>query len=225
MSEHGDAYAAARRRIAALARSLTDEQAARSVPACPEWSVRDLLAHLVGEVEDIVTGNVFGVGQPEWTSAQIEARKELTIDSLLAEWDEKAPELEKAFENTHPIVGSLTVGDLVTHEHDLRGALGDDGERSSSEITTALQTYVRLFGRRIKDAGLPAVEVRAGSGTYTAGAGDPAVTLSGGDFELLRALTGRRTRAEVAALDWDGDPGPYTDIVPMYAYPERSLAE
>jgi hypothetical protein len=45
----------------------------------------------------------------------------------------------------------------------------------------------------------------------TAGEGEPAVTVSAPEFELFRALTGRRSTDQVAAFDWTGDRGGYLE--------------
>jgi hypothetical protein len=48
------------------------------------------------------------------------------------------------------------------------------------------------------------------------GQSDPAVTLTGDRYELLRALSGRRSRPQIEAMDWEGDPEPYLGLVPAY---------
>jgi len=42
------AYGAEKALLTALVRELDEGGLAKTVPACPDWSVRDLLAHLVG---------------------------------------------------------------------------------------------------------------------------------------------------------------------------------
>jgi hypothetical protein len=41
-----------------------------------------------------------------------------------------------------------------------------------------------------------------------AGTGDPATTLRTSYFEVFRAVTGRRSRAQLLAYDWDPEPRP-----------------
>jgi hypothetical protein len=60
------------------------------------------------------------------------------------------------------------------------------------------------------DGSLPPLRVVTESADVVLGDGDP-VVLRASDFEIARALLGRRTPAQVAALDWDGDPGPLPD--------------
>ena len=52
-----------------------------------------------------------------------------------------------------------------------------------------------------------------------------AVELRGDRFELLRALTGRRTVQEITSLAWTGDVKPYIELVPNYPVTRNSLSE
>jgi uncharacterized protein (TIGR03083 family) len=225
MAEFGKAFVGARRRFASLCTDLSNEELDEKVPACPDWSVKDLLAHVVGITSDVVSGNVEGVGSDEWTSKQIAARRDHGVEQLLAEWDSIAPMVESAIDSIPKWMAGMIVGDLVTHEHDLRGAIKVSGARDSSGVAVALDTYARFFGRRIKDRDIPALEVRAGDHSWQLGNGEPQASVAGEPFEVLRGLTGRRTFDEVRALGWSGDPEPYVGIFSMYGAPEQSLKE
>ncbi len=84
-------------------------------------------------------------------------------------------------------VNSQMVMDAVTHEHDLREALGEQGARDSAAVDVALAWLRSEFATRFS--------------TVTA---DP-FTVDGVDsYELLRSLTGRRTTAEMDALGLGG---------------------
>ncbi|WP_423851466.1 maleylpyruvate isomerase N-terminal domain-containing protein, partial [Aeromicrobium sp.] len=55
MTTHEDsaaAYVAVRERMTELMRQTSSEELARQVPACPDWSVQDLLAHVAGVAVD-----------------------------------------------------------------------------------------------------------------------------------------------------------------------------
>jgi uncharacterized protein (TIGR03083 family) len=225
MESYGAAYREARRQIGELARALPDEELARAVPATPEWSVKDLIAHVSGIAADIVTGNVGDAGSPEWTAAQIEAAREVSLEELLAGWEKSCAQVEPLLDTLHPTAAALTVGDLVVHEHDLRGAIGNRDARDTERLTLALAAYVRRFGKRVKDAGLRTIRVVAGDGEWNAGLDTPAIDLRDDPFELFRAITGRRTKDEIRKLGWTGDPEPYVDIVSAYGHPTESLGE
>ena len=225
MTDFGGAYAATRQRVAGLVRELSDEEANRTVPACPAWSVRQLIAHLAAVAVDVSKGNLEGVGSEEWTQRQLDERKDRTLAEHLEEWAGVAGQVDGALEYLPKWAASMLVGDSVTHEHDLRGALGKPGARSSDAVEIATNGYARWFGRKVKDAGLPAVLVKWTDGEWVAGNGEAVMTIGAPTFEMLRGLTGRRTRAEVAAFDWSQDPGPYLDLFSYYGMAERSLGE
>ena len=221
----GDVYADGRQRVSELALSLSEDELSSSVPACPAWSVKDLIAHLCGITADMLTGNVAEVGEEQWTAAQIEARRDKGIAEIVEEWASNCAQVEPALDLVHPKAAALTIGDLVTHEHDARGAVARPGGRDSAGMEIALDGYVRTLGRRIKDSDLPPLRVRAGEREWVAGAGEPTESVEGDPFELLRALTGRRTKDEVRGLRWSGNPEPYLGVFSMYAWPASSLQE
>ena len=65
------AYTGIRTRVGDLVRDLAPGVADETrVPACPEWSVTETLAHLVGVTVDIVEGNIAEAGTKPWADAQ-----------------------------------------------------------------------------------------------------------------------------------------------------------
>src|SRR6476659_5143701 len=83
----------AQQRVIALTSKLSDEQSRRSVPACPAWTVRDLLSHMVGLGADVVAGDEPDDHNAEWTAHQVEARRDRDVKALVAEWQEVAEPL------------------------------------------------------------------------------------------------------------------------------------
>jgi uncharacterized protein (TIGR03083 family) len=237
----GKTYAEARLRIADLVVGL-GEEADRPVPTCPAWSVRDVIAHLAGVCADILAGNLVGVGTEPWTDAQVSARRGQSIDDLIKEWWQLAPQVEQFGDHFPGRTGAQWVLDVTTHEHDIRGALGAPGARQSEGVGMGLDLLVTaLLHAAVSARGLPPVEVRAGGRSWTVGTGEPAVAgneetlaaaaakrartaLISGDcppageptgavevpaFELLRALTGRRSQEQIRRFGWTLDPQPY----------------
>jgi uncharacterized protein (TIGR03083 family) len=225
MSESSDAYRGCRERFTEIVTTVPIGELDRRVPACPEWTVTELLAHQVGVAEDTVSGNLERSGADEWTAAHIARRSGVGVPDLLTEWAAVAAQLEQALEHVAPGPASLLVGDAVTHEHDLRGAVGRPGERGSDAVWIALERYVKWFGKRLKDAELPSVVVHTGDRRWQAGILDPAAEIKGEPFELLRALTGRRTIDEISSLAWTGDPAPYIELFSTYSPTRTSLSE
>jgi uncharacterized protein (TIGR03083 family) len=208
-----DHYAAAQARIADLVGPLDDDRAQTSVPGTPEWTVHDLLAHLVAVPTDIMSGALTSVPTPEQTQAQVEARRGRGIPALLEEWRG----------GLQPVVDGARAGlipaplavDAITHEQDLRGALAAPAVPDPDAIRFAATGFTGGLGRRIKAAGLPALRLRDPDSAFEAvvGEGEPGGTVAAPVFEIFRALAGRRSRAQVAAFNWDvEDAAPYLEL-------------
>ena len=201
-------HADTRRRLIALGRSLDDVAAARTVPACPAWTVHDVFAHVVGVPTDIMDGRTTDLGSDAWTAVQVDRFRGRSLADVLDTWEAFAPRID-AFVDADPIWGLRFNADLVTHEHDLAGALGRPAPRDSAAVEAGLARYLPAFHDRSTAAGLPPV------------------TPTGSDFELLRALTGRRSVAQMRGLGWPTgvDPTPYLPLVSNYGVPAVDLVE
>jgi uncharacterized protein (TIGR03083 family) len=227
--DNAELYREGRARIGALVRDLDDAAAATAVPASPAWTVADVIRHMAGIAADVSNGNVGGAGTEPWTDAQVAARKETSISDLLAEWDHDAPDVEGLLGAVPAATGLRVIADMVTHEHDLRGALGAPGERESGGVDAAVQTYVMGLDARLKGNALGPLRLLAGSQEWVIGEGDgdsePVATLRTEPFELFRSLSGRRSRTQVEDLEWDGAPAHFIDHFPQYAFPATDLVE
>jgi hypothetical protein len=63
------------------------------------------------------------------------------------------------------------------------------------------------------------------SGSWQLGDGEPVAALHTSDFELARLLIGRRSRAQMLAQPWTGDPAPVVDHLPTFGPPDDDLLE
>jgi uncharacterized protein (TIGR03083 family) len=214
-------YAETRGRITELVNSLSPEQLEGIAPAAPLWRVRDVVAHLSGAVADILAGNLDGVATDAWTAAQVDARREQSVADILDEWNENAPKVE-AMVNNFGSAGVQLVADEVTHEHDIRGAVALPGARDSDAADAALQWLIDGLGQRLPSG----LRLAAGNQEWVIGPGEPAATVTAPDeFEVLRALIGRRSAAQVAAWHWDGDPTPYLPVLAPWGLRDTDLVE
>lgn len=243
MADLAGAYADGRRRLGGLLTGLDDAALSVRVPACPAWTVRDLLAHVTGVAADAVGGTYFldaaqawrdpvlAAARDAWTAAQVRSRRDHSAAALAAEWAGWATALEPILAGRVPPPGSpdwlLTapVADLAVHLHDARGSLCVPGDRDAPVTETGLRVYARWLGRRLDQAGRPALRLRAAGRSWVEGSGPPAAELAAGPFELFRTLSGRRSLEQVRALGWDGDPEPYLHLISPYPMPEAPLAE
>ena len=198
-----------------IAAGLTPEELQRPVPACPGWTVHDVVAHLVGVCTDVVHGKLDGITTAAWADAQARERQDRTVVQLLDEWSAAASVLEAGADRFPPPLGTLWVLDLTAHEHDVRGATGRAGARDSPAVLLATDWLVKkgLHSRLVElDAG--AVVVKTADMSWVAGdrrspPAEPAPTVTCSTFELFRALAGRRSPGQIAALDWSVDPTPF----------------
>lgn len=233
VNEIGGLYREGRERLSEIVRQLAPAELATTVPACPEWTVQDVIAHLTGCCADALAGNMAGVTTEAWADAQVRCRKDHTVNQVLEEWSVLAPTLEAMDESFPSPLPTLWILDLSAHEQDVRGALARPGARETPGIVMAVDFLVReglhsqLVGR-----GLGPVSVRTPIGswtvggpassfpTWTPGAGvgadvaerskeEPEAAVGLSLFEAFRALTGRRSLAQIARYDWSSDPEPF----------------
>jgi hypothetical protein len=103
--------------------------------------------------------------------------------------------------------------DALTHEQDIRAALGLEPAAAAEEIRFCTGVYCAGFARSVGGAGLPAVTIAASDSdfTQTVGAGEVTATVRAPEFELFRALSGRRSREQILAYDWTGDAASYVE--------------
>jgi uncharacterized protein (TIGR03083 family) len=203
VDEVGAAYRGVRMRVSELVTGADAAALGRVAPATPDWTVHDVLAHLVGVSTDIVSGNLDGVGTDPWAAAQVERSRDRTCRQLVAEWDEHGPVVEEMAAQFGRAAGQL-LSDATTHEHDVRGALDAGGARDTDAVTLSFAFVARTLSEELDAAGAGALVVERSGRREALGTGAPVASLRIDDFELVRALTGRRSLDQIAAYDWDG---------------------
>jgi uncharacterized protein (TIGR03083 family) len=219
-------YRSAHERLTGFARGLSAEQADTPVPGTPAWSVHDVLAHLAAIPTDALSGRLAGIPNDDETATQVAERKDREIHELLDEW---APNVPAMCEGAQAgLVPPNLAVDALTHEQDIRGALGATPALTSEELRFCTNRYAFGCGYGLKQAGIPPLAIAATDTdfAFTAGIGEPAASVRASEFELFRALCGRRSRAQVAAYDWSGDPAPYLDRFNIFGeLPDSDIAE
>lgn len=224
MEDVGKAYADGRRRLSEIVRSLPEGEARAPVPACPGWTVHDVVAHLTGICADVLAGHMEGVATEPWTDAQVQARRQLATAELVEEWEQVAPPVE-AMAAGFGVTGRQWVFDFATHEHDVRGAVGRPGARDAASTRIGFGFLLEAMEEHISEHGLPALVIRGGGEERVLGDGLPSASVTADPFELLRGLTGRRSEAQVRALGWEGDPSAYLGYLVETPFTFRPDAE
>ncbi|MCZ7536992.1 MAG: maleylpyruvate isomerase family mycothiol-dependent enzyme [Acidimicrobiia bacterium] len=214
--DYGSLYRQTREAMCSFVTGLDDGQLAVRLPAVPEWTARDAIAHVTGICTDILSGNLADVGSDAWTAAQVVARRGADVASIVAEWSEVSPQIEAMAGAAGPEMASLLISDLVTHDLDVRGAFGDTSARSSPATALVYDFYATNLGTRLDGIGAPALRVIADRSEGIVGSGEPAATVRASRFELIRALSGRRSAGQIRAYDWDGDSEPYVEAFAEY---------
>jgi hypothetical protein len=96
------------------------------------------------------------------------------------------------------------------------------GDRDSDAIGVGWEWIV---GARTRN-GSPAICFVTESGEQISGAGDLVARVEASRFELFRAVSGRRTAAEIANYGWDCEPEPALLIAAdFFSIPPLSIGE
>jgi uncharacterized protein (TIGR03083 family) len=210
-------YTDTQARVAALVAGLDATALATPVPACPGWSVQDVVAHTLATTEDALAGRLTGPPDEEWTAGQVARFAGHDIGDMLATWARTAPqfgEIVAAFEVWPAVI------DIVSHEQDIRGAIGRPGERDSDVVRTAAAAVLSVLAPPVP------MRVTVEDAEFRVGPDEgPELGLATTRFEALRWRLGRRSRAQMAALDWSGDPAPVLDHLVIFGPATADLIE
>jgi uncharacterized protein (TIGR03083 family) len=237
------AYQGTHGAILAILAAMSGDQLSTVVPACPDWTVRDLAAHMSGVAADTVEGRFPPINpHGTWaerqavvdahTASQVASRRAMTMAEVAGEWTTYLPRVLAVLRGDEPLpAGSMPahdwviVSDIAAHGQDLRGTLDLPGDRESAAVTLGLQRYIAGLGQRLDRADLPALLLRTPERDYRAGSGSPPATVTASVWELFRALGSRRSTSQILALPWSGDPQPYLTLLCAYGPRAGDLIE
>lgn len=181
------AYEGVRSRVIQLLRAVSEVDGDRRVPHCPAWTVRELASHVVGAPEDILAGRMEGVTTDAWTQAQVERHRGDSLSQLADAFEATIDSFAAVLPHIPVPVNSQLVMDAVTHEHDLRLALGRSGARDSDAVDVAVGWLLATADNR-----------EPGLGSRLASSGLV-------PFDLLRVMSGRRSPEQIATLGLEAD--------------------
>lgn len=207
MNTDAEAYRNLRIEVIAVARSRP-EALDQPAPATPKWRGRDLIAHLAGVCDDVVNGNLDGVGTNEWTGRQVEARRAWPVDALLRDWERNGEAVDVLIDQAPIGLFGQLLFDAWTHEQDLRGALDEPGNRDSAAAARSWEWELDFLDRRDREEQRPGLLLDTAHDTRVVGVEPAAATVHASRFELLRSMTGRRSLAQMRAFGWEGKPDP-----------------
>ena len=174
------AYDQLRVRVTALMQGISAEKAQTVVPHCPQWTVKDCLAHMIGVPEDVINGQMDGVTTDAWTDRQVQRHAQDSVDDLLTTWSTIAPTFASILPRIPQPVLSQFMFDQANHEQDIRAALKQSGGRDSSAIAVA-EGFLRDSLSRNSDLAIAQLADHKLTG-----------------FEFLRSLSGRRSASQIS---------------------------
>ncbi len=205
--------------MSALGRDLDEGQGDLPVPACPEWTVREVFAHQAGVATDLLAGRFEGAGTDEWTARQVVERRGRPLDTLLDEWDAAAPALVDTLADFGDDIDPRLLMDLWHHHQDVLGAVGRRGERSGDLADWVL---ARCHDRVANVVGEHGLEVVLGPAPAEPTPG--ALTVE--PYELARGLLGRRSLGQIRDWSWGvDDPGDVVAAIPVFGPRPEPLLE
>ncbi len=207
------AYAQVRDELIAALVELDDAAASRIVPSCPDWTVKDVVAHVCGLNAEKLAGVQGSLGSDESTKRQVADRSKMTLGQVVDEWRSHAEPIAQLMADDQ-IVAASFLADLVIHVFDLAETLGQTTTAAAAATPLSAHRYVPLLQERATDRLGVALDVELTNGTSWPAPqpnADRHVSLTATPHDFLRSVTGRRTRSEVAALDWSTDPAEILD--------------
>jgi len=217
-------YSAVRTRLLDLASTLDGSAQSTAVPALPGWSVRDAYAHLTGICTDVLTKRLTTLASPEWTAGQVADRAKLPFADVCAEWAKAGPSMDAFLASPGADRSLLLVQDAWQHEQDVHGALGLPADRDVETCTWMAAFTLRYLTHKWPED-MPAVRVVAGPIDHMLGKGEVAATLRTDPYELARLTLGRRSREQILALDWEGDPSAMLGSLHTFTMPGEPVME
>ena len=213
----GDHYRRSRDRVSTLLRSLPADVAAWPVEACPGWDVHAVVAHLVCVVDDALAGRLTGPPTPDVTAAQVARMCDVPLESMLDQWSEQAAAFEELISQADVWPAAI---DVLSHEHDLRHAVGRPGARDDPSINVVGWMLIGWLEG-------PPIRFDLGTSRHVSGGSSapPERDVRTTAFEVLRFRLGRRSADQVRALEWSPGPPPSLDDMFVFGPRETPLLE
>jgi hypothetical protein len=188
------------------------------VPATPGWTVHDVVAHLTATAMDVAHGwRPTQPPTPDETAEHVARDRQVSTASLLDAWAGASAEVEAHLDE---VADWPFVFDVGAHEHDVRAALGNRDARD----VPLVRVGAKLLLRSLRVPGPLLVRTELGETRVGPEDRDP-VTLTTTAFEAFRWRLGRRSRRQLAAMDWSGDPTPFLDHLCVFGPAAEDVLE
>jgi hypothetical protein len=202
-----------RLRVRELLYAAGREAFTRSVWLTPGLSVGDVLAHLVGTAADAARGEVLSypaIAAEEAVRGHLASHGGRPPEELFGIWETAEKEFDGVLDEAR--LTTLIV-EMTAREHDLRTVLDQPAARDDVAVLVSLDALSGTFSDRAEAADAPPLRVTVEQWGTIIGAGAAHDCLVGDRFEFVRAMTGRRSRAQVSRWSWSREPHAYYDLL------------
>jgi uncharacterized protein (TIGR03083 family) len=213
-------YLESQRRVVDLVGALDPASLEVLTPACPAWTVRDVLAHLAGGLASFGTESYAGVGTDAWAAEHVERRRDVPVADLLAEWQGCSVKLEGLPADHRAWLPA--VHDALSHEADIRGALGAPGLPADA-LAAAFPLLQPVLRSRFRKLGPVTVELDGQPQAF--GDGEPVLMAQAPLFEFWRGAFGRRSDRQLRSWVLFGDAEAFATVLPMFPARDTDLVE
>jgi len=145
-------YESVRRRFVETLTALPPEALDAPVASTPDWTVHDVVAHLVGLAADLNAQRFPTDDDPSgdaWGAAQVRSRRDHDLATLCIEWDAEGPVFDAGLQLFGHETECHFVGDLVTHVLDVAEALALDIVLDDTAVAMALEHYTTFVTERL----------------------------------------------------------------------------
>jgi len=211
-------------RISDLVRELSDDAAAVAVPTVPGATVPDVLELLDTIGTQAVERPADLLREPFALPSAGPVDNGATWGEVAVEW-EKAAVAVQGHIGSSPDLASVLITYAVTSEHDLRAALGAPGFRDDIAVKVALDELSGRFSDRVASAKLPPLRVTVEQWGTIIGDGHAVSCVVADRFEFVRAMSGRRSAAEIRRWNWGVEPDVYLSVISEVGLPAQEIRE
>jgi hypothetical protein len=219
----GDIWKATWERIGSVLRDAPESVVDTPAPTVPGTTVGDVLTHLV-ETATAAADDSRTIAQAVLSRPAAQSNRATVLADLLADWD-KAAALVHDRIDADPQFASAIITVAVMCEHDLRDAVGSPGARDDIAIKVALDELSGRFSDRVEAADLPPLRVTVEQWGTIIGAGRATSCVVADRFEFVRAMSGRRSAAEIVRWNWGVSPDAYLPVMSEVDLPTDEIHE
>jgi uncharacterized protein (TIGR03083 family) len=217
---HYQLYVESQRRVEDLVGALDPAALDVLTPACPAWSVRDVLAHLAGGIASFGAESYAGAGTDAWAAEHVESRRDVPVADLLAERRACSARLEGLPADHRAWLPA--VHDALSHEADIRGALGAPGLPADA-LAAAFPLLQPVLRSKLGKLGPTTLELDGQPHAF--GAGEPVLLAQAPLFEFWRGAFGRRSDRQLRSWVLSGDAEAFAKVLPLFPSRATDLLE